>query len=115
MSSSICSFSMVCPSNIDSLTNGGKIVGIVVGSVLGLAFLSCIVVIFYLIFCKRRPQARVWAYPCPRPQPYGQITPTYSYSNYPHGPIRLSSTDSHKILDEPPPAYEEISTIEQLA
>ncbi len=112
MPSSMCSFSMVCPSNIDSISDGGKIVGIVVGSVLGLAFLTCIIVIVYLIFCKRKPQARVWAYPCSRPQSYGQITPMFSYANYPHVSIHLPLRDSQKITEEPPPSYEEISTIE---
>lgn len=111
MPSSMCSFSMVCPSNTDSLSDAGKIVGIVVGSILGLAFLTCITVILYLIFYKRKAQARVWAYPCPRPQSYGHIMPTFPYVNYPQGSIHLSS---QKIIEEPPPAYEEINTIEHL-
>jgi hypothetical protein len=102
----------MCPAKMDSLNTIGKIVGIVIGSTVALAFLICISVIIYMIFCKRKPRTQVWAYPSPRPQSYGQRMCIFPYANYPGVPLSLPLTDPHRIIEEPPPAYEEINTIE---
>ena len=101
---------MMCSSDVDSLSTAGKIIGIVVGSLVGLAFLTCIIIIISMIFCKRKKHTQVWAYPCPRPQAFEQTVPMYPYGSYPEGPLPTTHT---KIIEEPPPAYEEIETIEQ--
>lgn len=117
MSSSMCSFSMMCPSDtdssLDSISNAGKIVAIVIGSVLGLAVLICITVIIYLACCKRKPKVQVWAHPCSQPQSYGQSMAMFPYTNYPQGPIQMPQTYPSRVIEEPPPAYEEIVTMEE--
>lgn len=110
-SSYMCSLAMMCSSDADALSTAGKIIGIVVGSVVGLAFLTCIIIIIAMIFCKRKHHTQVWAYPCPRPQQaFEQSIPMYSYGGYPG--VGLPTTRT-KIIEEPPPAYEEIETIGQ--
>jgi hypothetical protein len=92
-----------------SFSSVGTIIGIVIGSVLALGFLICVILIIYFICCKRKPQAQVWAYPCDRPQGYGQMMPMFPYSQ---GPIQPLQTDPRRTIEGPPPAYEDISIIE---
>ncbi|CAF2746464.1 unnamed protein product [Rotaria sp. Silwood2] len=113
MSSSTCSSSTVCASQTSStfnhLANIGKIIDIVLGSILGLAILIFIIGIIYFTFCKKKRQVQVWTHPYPRPQSYGQSMPMYPYANYPHEVTQEPKSDSQKIVEEPPPSYEEIS------
>jgi hypothetical protein len=106
---------MLCPSDNNSSSNSlgdiGKIVGLVIGSLLGLAVLICFIVIIYFVFCKRKPQVQVWAYSGPTSQAYEEPMPIFPYTNYPQESIQTSPTDPQKIIEEPPPAYEEINTI----
>lgn len=87
---SLCSLAATCAENtsssLDSVSGVTKMVGIVLGSVLGLAFFACFVGITYLLFCKRVPQ----------PNPPPTIPPQAS---------------PQKITEDAPPAYEEINTI----
>ncbi len=95
-------------SSVNSISDIGKIVGIVIGSILCLAFLICVTVIIYFVCCKRKPKVQVWAQPCSRFQGYGQSMPIFPYINYPQGHMN----SSQRIIEESPPAYEEIATIE---
>ncbi len=109
MSVSMCSGSIWCSTG-SSVTGTGQIVGIVIGSLLGLAFLICIIVTIYMVCCKRKGQMQVWAYPFPGSQTYGQSMAMYPYPHYyPQGPMQ--QPQPIKIIEEPPPAYEEINTV----
>ncbi|CAF0805849.1 unnamed protein product [Rotaria sp. Silwood1] len=118
MPSSVCSSSTSCysytSSTFNDLANIGKIIGIVLGSILGLAILICIIAIIFCTFCKRKHQVQLWSNPSQRPPSYGQSIPIYPYTNYPQEFMASPKLDSQKIEEEPPPAYEEISTIENL-
>ncbi|CAF1063359.1 unnamed protein product [Rotaria sordida] len=118
MSSTICSNSSGCYSHtnstFDDLSNIGKILGIVIGSILGLAVLICVIAIIYLTFCKRRPQVQVWTHPLPTSVPYRQSISMYPYANYSQEPIQQAKSNFQKIVEEPPPAYEEINGMENL-
>jgi hypothetical protein len=107
---------MMCASETDSsfssISDNGKIFDIIIGSILCLAFLICVIVIIYLVYCKRKPKAQVWAQPAPRFQGYGQSMPMFPYTNYLQGHIHPSQTDPQGTIEELPPAYEEIATIE---
>lgn len=100
------------PSSLNSIVDVGKIVGIVIGSLLALAVLICIIVTIYLLCCKRKPDTKIWAQPCSRPQGYGQSMTTFPYTHYSQGPIRPSQIGVQRITEEPPPAYEEIAYIQ---
>jgi hypothetical protein len=107
----------MCSSNTDSSTTDsladiGKIAGIVIGSILGFVVLVCIIVTIYLVCCRRKNQAQVWVNSCPRPQTYGQSMPMFPYTNYPQGPIQTLQTDPQRIIESPPPPYEEIIRID---
>jgi hypothetical protein len=102
-------------SSSSSISDVGRIIGIVIGSVVGLTFLICIIVTIYMVFHKRKSNVQVWAYPYPGSQTYGQSMPMYPYGNYPQAPIQQLQPQLQKVVDEPPPAYEEISTIEDSA
>ena len=110
----MCSLAMMCSSEAESLSTAGKIIGIVIGSIVGLAFVTCIAIIICMMFCKRKKQTQVWAYPSQRPQAFEHPLPMYSYENYPAAPISIPFRHT-KIIEEPPPAYEEIDTIEHSA
>ena len=113
---SICSGSIWCSagssatsSTESSVSSTGEIIGIVIGSLIGLAFLICIIVTIYMVCCKPKAQMQVWAYPDAGSQTYGQSMAMYPYPHYfPHGPMQ--QPQPIKIIDEPPPAYEEITT-----
>lgn len=109
----MCSLAMMCSAEADSLSTAGKIIGIVVGSIVGLAFLTCITIIICMIFCKRKHQTQVWVYPSHKPQAFEHPLPRYSHGHYPPAPIFLPSRHT-KAIEEPPPAYEEIETISYL-
>lgn len=106
---SMCSFNMTCPpeatSSFHSLSDIAKIFGIVFGIILGLVFLISIVLIIYLLFCKRKPSVQVWTDSYPSLPVYGQSMPMFSSVHYP----QASQLNPQKITEEPPPAYEEIN------
>jgi len=99
-------------SSFNSISDREKTVGIIIGSILCLAFLICVIVIIYLVCCKRKPKVQVWAQPCTRFQGYGQSMPMFPYANYPQGHMHSSPIDPQRTIEESPPAYEEIATIE---
>jgi hypothetical protein len=110
---SICSFASTCSPDpgfsSSSLTHIAKLVGIILGAILGFVFVVCIVAIMYLLFCKRKPRVQVWTHPYPRPPVYQQSMSTFPSVQYPQTPMEQLQPVPWKIIEEPPPAYEEIN------
>ncbi|UJR25592.1 hypothetical protein I4U23_006936 [Adineta vaga] len=105
---SVCSFTMTCPSDmsaaLDSTHSIAGTIGIIVGTAIGLAFSLCIIIMTYLLFCKRTKS---------QTQMHEQSVSMFPYTYSSQTPMQQVETDLQKPTEDEPPAYEEINTLER--
>ncbi|CAF0837924.1 unnamed protein product [Adineta steineri] len=112
----MCPISSIYSSNTNTSAYCAKgiarIIGIAFGSLVGLASLICIIIIIYILFCKRKSPTQIWNQPYPTSQTYEQPMSTFPYTHYSQTSIEQSQSKSPNTTEELPPAYEEINDIE---
>ena len=107
----LCPLTMTCPteedSALESLSQFGQMLNLVLTCLLGISVVICIVVIIYFLSRKEKVQRQYRASPGATMQVYGRSTPMY-----PLAPPYSSSASSPRIMEELPPAYEATNIID---
>ena len=111
MPPTLCSLTMSCPTDEDSAPDSwsqfGLMLNLVLACLLGIAVLSCIVVIIYFLNRKMKLQRQYRTSPSAAIQVYGRSIPMY-----PFAPPYSSTASSPRVMEELPPAYEATSIID---